>query len=62
MRHAEDTPTRMPSVDPDRIIRNHERELHGWGRAVGPSPLRRPRAAAAGITPRRVRAWLRQPN
>lgn len=48
-------------VDPDRIASNHERELHGWAKAMGTSPERLERAVrAVGITPRKVRAYLRE--
>lgn len=48
-------------VDPDRIARNRERELHGWAQSMGTSPERLARAVeAVGITPRKVRAYLRQ--
>ena len=48
-------------VDQDRIVRNHEQELHGWARALGTTPERLQKAVqAVGITPRKVRAYLRQ--
>ena len=50
-----------PPVDQERIARNHERELHGWAKSIGTSPERlRQAVAAVGITPRKVRAYLRQ--
>jgi hypothetical protein len=48
-------------VDTDRLASNHERELHGWAKALGTSPERLERAVrAVGITPRKVRAYLRE--
>jgi hypothetical protein len=48
-------------VDIDRIATNHERELHGWAKTMGTSPERLARAVqAVGITPRKVRAYLRE--
>ena len=47
--------------DFERIRTNQERELHGWARAMGTSPERLKQAVqAVGITPRKVRAYLRQ--
>lgn len=47
--------------DFERIRINHERELHGWAKTMGTSPERLKRAVqAVGITPRKVRAYLRQ--
>jgi hypothetical protein len=47
--------------DFERIRTNHERELHGWARSMGTSPERLKQAVqAVGITPRKVRAYLRQ--
>jgi hypothetical protein len=55
------TRARTDPVDQDRIRRNHERELHGWAKAMGTSPERLQQAVqAVGITPRKVRAYLRQ--
>ncbi len=55
------TRTKADPVDQDRILRNHERELHGWAKAMGTSPERLQMAVqAVGITPRKVRAYLRQ--
>ncbi len=55
------TRTGTDSADQDRILRNHERELHGWAKALGTSPERLQKAVqAVGITPRKVRAYLRQ--
>jgi hypothetical protein len=46
--------------DFDRIRTNHERELHGWAKTMGTSPERLKQAVrAVGITPRKVRAYLR---
>ncbi len=48
-------------VDIGRIATNHERELQGWAKAMGTSPERLERAVqAVGITPRKVRAYLRE--
>jgi hypothetical protein len=56
--------TRPASASPaqvDRISRNQEREMHGWAKAMGTSPERLQQAVqAVGITPRKVRAYLRQ--
>ncbi|MEO8653746.1 MAG: DUF3606 domain-containing protein, partial [Ramlibacter sp.] len=47
-------------IDLERIRSNHERELHGWAKAMGTSPERLKQAVqAVGITPRKVRAYLR---
>ena len=47
-------------LDFDRIRTNQERELHGWAKEMGTSPERLKQAVqAVGITPRKVRAWLR---
>lgn len=46
--------------DFDRIRTNQERELHGWAKAMGTSPERLKQAVqAVGISPRKVRAYLR---
>ncbi len=46
--------------DIDRIRANHERELDGWAKSFGTSPQRLKQAVqAVGITPRKVRAYLR---
>ena len=46
--------------DFDRIRINHERELNGWAKTMGTSPERLKQAVqAVGITPRKVRAYLR---
>lgn len=48
-------------TDLERIRTNHEREIHGWAKAMGTSPERLKQAVqAVGITPRKVRAYLRQ--
>ena len=48
-------------IDLERIRSNHERELHGWAKAMGTSPERLKQAVqAVGITPRKVRAYLRR--
>lgn len=48
-------------IDVERIRSDHERELHGWAKALGTSPERLKQAVqAVGITPRKVRAYLRQ--
>ena len=48
-------------TDLERIRSNHEREIHGWAKAMGTSPERLKQAVqAVGITPRKVRAYLRQ--
>jgi hypothetical protein len=61
MNNAECKPSRSSGVDADRIRKNHERELHGWAQSMGTSPERLQRAVnAVGITPRKVRAYLRQ--
>jgi hypothetical protein len=47
-------------TDLERIRFNHEREIHGWAKAMGTSPERLKQAVqAVGITPRKVRAYLR---
>ena len=49
------------ATDQDRLAKNHDRELHGWAKAMGTSPERLERAVqAVGITPRKVRAYLRE--
>ncbi|HKB53505.1 MAG TPA: DUF3606 domain-containing protein [Ramlibacter sp.] len=51
----------MAPADTDRIAKNRERELHGWAKFMGTSPERLERAVqAVGITPRKVRAYLRE--
>lgn len=61
MSKARTQPTATAPVDQDRITRNHEQELHGWAKAMGTSPERLQKAVqAVGITPRKVRAYLRQ--
>ena len=51
-------PTGKP--DFDRIRANHEREFDGWAKSMGTSPERLKQAVqAVGITPRKVRAYLR---
>ena len=61
MSNANTRPASPPSADADRISRNHERELHGWAKSMGTSPERLQQAVqAVGITPRKVRAYLRQ--
>lgn len=58
------TTTQSPitsKTDLERIRTNHEREIHGWAKAMGTSPERLKQAVqAVGITPRKVRAYLRQ--
>ena len=59
MVEAEKKPATQPDLD--RIRSNHERELHGWAKMLGTSPERLKQAVqAVGITPRKVRAYLRQ--
>jgi hypothetical protein len=59
MNNLEHKPDRQ-TADADRIARNHERELHGWAKTMGTSPERLQKAVqAVGITPRKVRAYLR---
>jgi hypothetical protein len=56
--NIEPTPTSRP--DYDRIRANHEREFDGWAKSLGTSPERLKKAVqAVGITPRKVRAYLR---
>jgi len=56
-----ETKRSAPATDAARLARNHERELHGWAKAMGTSPERLERAVqAVGITPRKVRAYLRE--
>ena len=51
----------ITATDQDRLAKNHDRELHGWAKAMGTSPERLERAVqAVGITPRKVRAYLRE--
>jgi hypothetical protein len=48
------------NTDLERNRTNHEREIHGWAKAMGTSPERLKQAVqAVGITPRKVRAYLR---
>jgi hypothetical protein len=48
-------------ADQERIAKNQKQELHGWADAMGISPERLQKAVqAVGITPRKVRAYLRQ--
>jgi Protein of unknown function (DUF3606) len=61
MNNADHKPGRSAGVEQDRIRNNHERELHGWAKTMGTSPERLQRAVnAVGITPKKVRAYLRQ--
>lgn len=53
-------PISTDKPDLDRIRANHERELDGWAKSLGTSPERLKQAVqAVGITPRKVRAYLR---
>ena len=54
-------PAGQSPAEADRLSRNHERELHGWAKSMGTSPERLQQAVrAVGITPRKIRAYLRQ--
>lgn len=61
MNNADRKPDLSAGIEQDRIRINHERELHGWAKSMGTSPERLQRAVkAVGITPKKVRAYLRQ--